>query len=69
MHVVVHAIEQVIILRAAGSVGGEGSTGLQTPGVILSNGYPRGKLGKKDGIAAVEGQLVDGSLADQLLQR
>ena len=66
-NIVIHAVEQVIVLCAPGSIGCERTACLQAAAVVLRNGDARRQLRQEGSVAPVERQVVDNFLTDQLL--
>src|ERR1700682_1534135 len=64
--IVVDTVEQVVILRRAKAVGGEGAAGGVAPGVRLRSIYSGGELGKKGEIAAGQREAIHAACVDDL---
>jgi hypothetical protein len=64
--VVVDAVEQVVILCRAETVGGEGAAGGVAAGVGLRGVYAGGELSEEGEIPAVQRQAIDVARVDDL---
>ena len=67
--VVVDAVQQVVVLRGAQAVGGEGSGSGIAAGVGLGRLRAGSELGEEGEVASVERHVVDSLLADHLANR
>src|SRR5580693_8529387 len=66
VRVVVDAIEEVVVLRRAKSIGGESAAGRIAAGVSLRSIDAGSQLGEKGKIASVQGKIIHAARVDDL---